>query len=96
MADLMIYLARILNSLINCIEIFLEYIWYLPILGTTLGNIIFSLIILFMALKLYEKWIYNNKSNTKNNESTKSTSKTATAEELESWKRARKERSNNK
>ena len=69
MADLMLYLGMVLNSCISCIEIFISYIWYIPILGSYLGNIIFSFIILRFAIELFRKWILgpyrNNHTNKK-------------------------------
>lgn len=57
MLDLMSYLGMFSNSLIRCLETILEYIWYIPILNTYLGNIIFALIIILFAINLFRKWI---------------------------------------
>lgn len=57
MIDFMAYLGKFTNSLIRCLETIIEYIWYIPLLGTNLGNIIFSLIIIYFAINLFSKWI---------------------------------------
>lgn len=57
MVDLMAYLGQFTNSLIRCLEQILETIFYIPLLDTYLGNIIFSLIIIMFAINLFRKWI---------------------------------------
>lgn len=57
MIQLISYLGLFTNSLIRCLENILESIFYLPLLDTHLGNIIFSLILLMLAINLLRKWV---------------------------------------